>query len=125
MDSMLAVAAGVSFAVAVYLLLSPSLTRVLCGAACLGNAAGLALFALARPVPPGDGARLADPLAVTLIFVAIPLAIAMLGVLAALARRAQEAGEDGCDDDGGQARQRSGAGTTGQRHRGTGRAGTP
>ncbi len=64
MEPVFAIVVGLFFAVAVYLILSKFIIRVLLGVAILGNAVNLLLFTsgrLTREVPPVIGAGLSVP----------------------------------------------------------------
>lgn len=98
MDQTLAILAGLFLAVAVYLLLSRSLIRMLLGLVLLGNAINLVILVggrLTRIVPPialgnadAPAAGAANPLPQALILTAIVIGFAMFSFLLVLAWRA-------------------------------------
>ena len=98
MDHALALLAGLFIAVAIYLLLSRSLIRMLLGLVLLGNGINLMILAggrLSRIVPPivlGDAvapaADAANPLPQALILTAIVIGFAMFSFLLVLSWRA-------------------------------------
>jgi multicomponent Na+:H+ antiporter subunit C len=98
MEPIFAVLVGIFFAVAVYLLLSKFIVRVLLGVAILGNAVNLAIFAsgrILRDVPPVIGAGLdvsivptANPLPQALILTAIVISFSFFSFLLVLSWRA-------------------------------------
>ena len=104
-----AILIGVFFAVAVYLLLSKSVIRMLLGITVLGNAVNLLIFTagrLTRDVPPivtdEEASRLiepfANPLPQALILTAIVIGFAMFAFLLVLGYRAyQELDADNTD----------------------------
>ena len=100
MDYAVASLAGVLFTVAVFLMLSRSLIRMLLGLSLLGNAVNLVIFVSGRltrivpPVAPGQTdaplAGAANPLPQALILTAIVIGFAMFAFLLVLAYRAFE-----------------------------------
>ena len=98
METALTFVVGLFFAVAVFLLLSQALVRVLLGVVVLGNGVNLLIFVagrLTRDVPPiiSEGADsfaapYANPLPQALILTAIVIGFAMFGFLLVLAWRA-------------------------------------
>jgi multicomponent Na+:H+ antiporter subunit C len=100
MDQAIAVLAGLFLAVAIYLLLSRSLIRMLLGMVLLGNGINLTILVggrLSRIVPPivlGDAvapaAEAANPLPQALILTAIVIGFAMFSFLLVLAWRAYQ-----------------------------------
>ena len=107
-ETVYAVLIGVFFAVAVYLILSKSVIRMLLGISILGNAVNLLIFTagrLTREVPPivtGDATQLtqpfANPLPQALILTAIVIGFAMFTFLLVLGYRAyQELDADNTD----------------------------
>jgi multicomponent Na+:H+ antiporter subunit C len=108
MELALAVLVGGFFAVAIYLILSKSVIRMLLGIAILGNATNLLIFTagrLTREVPPivpeGETqlvAPFANPLPQALILTAIVIGFALLTFLLVLGYRAyQELDADDTD----------------------------
>jgi len=100
MDFAVAALAGVFITVAVYLLLSRAMIRMLLGVVILGNAVNLVIFAAGRLtrevppiVPPGlevpEGA-IANPLPQALILTAIVIGFAMFSYLLVLSYRAYQ-----------------------------------
>lgn len=95
-----AILIGVFFAVAIYLILSKAVIRMLLGIAILGNAVNLLIFTagrLTREVPPivtGDAEQLvqpfANPLPQALILTAIVIGFAMFTFLLVLGYRAYQ-----------------------------------
>ena len=106
-ETVFAVLIGVFFAVAVYLLLSKAVIRMLLGISILGNAVNLLIFTagrLTREVPPivTSGTELvapyANPLPQALILTAIVIGFAMFTFLLVLGYRAyQELDADNTD----------------------------
>jgi len=108
-ETVYAVLVGVFFAVAIYLLLSKSVIRMLLGITVLGNAVNLLIFTagrLTRDVPPivtdEEASRLiepfANPLPQALILTAIVIGFAMFAFLLVLGYRAyQELDADNTD----------------------------
>ncbi len=108
-ETTFAILIGVFFAVAVYLLLSKSVIRMLLGITVLGNAVNLLIFTagrLTRDVPPivtdEEASRLiepfANPLPQALILTAIVIGFAMFAFLLVLGYRAyQELDADNTD----------------------------
>ncbi|WP_377295312.1 Na+/H+ antiporter subunit C [Rhizobium sp. SG2393] len=98
MEPVFAIVVGLFFAVAVYLILSKFIIRVLLGVAILGNAVNLLLFTsgrLTREVPPVIGAGLsvpdaatANPLPQALILTAIVISFSFFAFLLVLSWRA-------------------------------------
>lgn len=108
MEVALAVLVGVFFTVAIYLILSKSVIRMLLGVAILGNATNLLIFTagrLTREVPPividGEAqliAPYANPLPQALILTAIVIGFALFTFLLVLGYRAyQELDADNTD----------------------------
>lgn len=101
MEPVLAVLVGLFVAVAVYLMLSRALIRVLIGMVVLGNGINLLIFTAGRLtsaeppiVPAGQKAPLgyfANPLPQALILTAIVIGFAMFAYFAVLALRAYQA----------------------------------
>lgn len=109
MESGLSVLIGVFFAVAVYLMLSKQLVRMLLGIAILGNAVNLLIFTsgrLTREVPPVIPPELylpaeatANPLPQALVLTAIVISFSFFAFLLVLAFRAyQELGTDDANE---------------------------
>ena len=109
METALAVLVGIFFMVAVYLLLSKHLIRVLLGAAVLSNAVNLMIFTagrLTREVPPfipsdlyAPEEAVANPLPQALVLTAIVIAFSIFAFLLVLAYRAfQEVETDNSDE---------------------------
>lgn len=105
MEATVSVLIGLFFAVAVYLLMSRQLVRILLGIAILGNAVNLLIFTsgrLLREVPPiipealqVPAETIANPLPQALILTAIVISFSFLAFLLVLAFRAyQELGTD-------------------------------
>ncbi|KQV37337.1 cation:proton antiporter [Rhizobium sp. Root73] len=98
MEPVFAVLTGIFLAVAVYLLLSKFIIRILLGVAILGNAVNLLLFTsgrILREVPPVIGAGLdvpagvtANPLPQALILTAIVISFSFFAFLLVLSWRA-------------------------------------
>jgi len=98
MEPVLAVLTGIFLAVAVYLLLSKYIIRMLLGVAILGNAVNLLIFTsgrIMREVPPVIGAGLdvpggatANPLPQALILTAIVISFSFFAFLLVLSWRA-------------------------------------
>ena len=108
MEPVFAVLTGLLFAVAVYLMLSKFIIRVLLGVAILGNAVNLLIFIngrLLREVPPVLASGLevpagpvANPLPQALILTAIVISFSFFAFLLVLSWRAYEAlGTDNTD----------------------------
>lgn len=108
MVALLAVAIGVLFAAAIYLLLRRSVVKLALGLSLLGNAANLLIFVSAGltrgspPLVPVGGERPpephADPLPQAMILTAIVIGFAVLAFTLALLHRAyQETGSDDLD----------------------------
>lgn len=108
MEQALAVLIGMFFAVAVYLILSKAIIRMLLGIVILGNAVNLLIFTagrLTREVPPivPDGVsqiegNFANPLPQALILTAIVIGFALFSFLLVLGYRAyQELDADDTD----------------------------
>lgn len=105
METGVAILIGLFFAVAVYLMLSRHLVRILLGIAILGNAVNMLIFTngrLTREVPPlipshlytPEGA-IANPLPQALVLTAIVISFSFFAFLLVLAFRAyQELGTD-------------------------------
>lgn len=109
METALALVVGVFFTVAIYLMLSRSVIRLLLGAAVLGNGVNLLIFTagrIAREVPPivpvGQMKPLvetANPLPQALILTAIVISFSFFAFLLVMAYRAyQELGTDNADE---------------------------
>lgn len=109
MEVAFSVFVGIFFAVAVYLLLSRHIIRILLGAAILGNAVNLLIFTsgrLAREVPPiiPEGAEVsvaatANPLLQALVLTAIVISFSFFAFLLVLTYRAyQELGTDDTEE---------------------------
>ncbi|MTH97293.1 Na+/H+ antiporter subunit C [Roseibium sp. RKSG952] len=106
METGLAVLIGLFFAVAVYLMLSKQLVRMLLGIVILGNAVNMLIFTsgrLTREVPPVIPADLyvpaeatANPLPQALVLTAIVISFSFFAFLLVLAFRAYQ--ETGTDD---------------------------
>ncbi|WP_275789614.1 Na+/H+ antiporter subunit C [Pararhizobium gei] len=98
MEPVFALLTGIFFTVAIYLLLSKMIIRMLLGVAILGNAVNLLLFTsgrILREVPPVIGAGLdvpagpvANPLPQALILTAIVISFAFFAFLLVLSWRA-------------------------------------
>lgn len=108
MEYVLAVLVGVFFTVAVYLLLSKAVIRMLLGVAILGNGVNLLIFTAGRltrevpPIVPDHMAQLqepfANPLPQALILTAIVIGFALFTFLLVLGYRAyQELDADNTD----------------------------
>lgn len=109
MESGLSILIGLFFAIAVYLMLSKQLVRMLLGIAILGNAVNLLIFTsgrLTREVPPVIPPELylpaeatANPLPQALVLTAIVISFSFFAFLLVLAFRAyQELGTDGVNE---------------------------
>lgn len=109
MENLFAVLIGLFFAVALYLMLSRQIVRILIGVAILGNAVNLLLFTAGRlvaevpPVIPVEAAVpteiTANPLPQALILTAIVISFSFFTFLLVLAYRAyQELGTDAVDE---------------------------
>ncbi|MHC5654311.1 Na+/H+ antiporter subunit C [Stappia sp.] len=105
MEAALSILIGLFFTVAVYLLMSRQLVRVLLGIAILGNAVNLLIFTAGRllrevpPIIPGDqmvpAETIANPLPQALILTAIVISFSFFAFLLVLSFRAyQELGTD-------------------------------
>jgi multicomponent Na+:H+ antiporter subunit C len=96
METALALAVGMFFAAAIYLILSKRLVRVLLGISILSNGVNLLLFTAGRltmAVPPilsegGTAATAANPLPQALILTAIVISFSMFAFLLVLTLRA-------------------------------------
>lgn len=100
---------GIFFAVAVYLLLSKHIIRILLGAAILGNAVNLLIFTAGRltrevpPIIPADATvplvQTANPLPQALVLTAIVISFSIFAFLLVLTYRAyQELGTDDTEE---------------------------
>jgi multicomponent Na+:H+ antiporter subunit C len=100
---------GIFFAVAVYLLLSKHIIRILLGAAILGNAVNLLIFTAGRltrevpPIIPPDSpvplVQTANPLPQALVLTAIVISFSFFAFLLVLTYRAyQELGTDDTEE---------------------------
>ena len=100
---------GIFFTVAVYLLLSKHIIRILLGAAILGNAVNLLIFTAGRltrevpPIIPGDlpvpAEMTANPLPQALVLTAIVISFSFFAFLLVLTYRAyQELGTDDTEE---------------------------
>ena len=109
MTVLLAIAAGVLFAAAVYLMLRRSVLKLALGLSLLANAANLVIFVAAgitRGQPPlvAEGATApppgaADPLPQAMVLTAIVISFAVLAFTLTLMHRVyQEGGSDDVDD---------------------------
>jgi len=108
MEPVLALAVGVFFTVAIYLLLSRQIIRIMMGVAILGNAVNLLIFTagrLTREIPPivpdhlyVPEEAIANPLPQALILTAIVIAFSFFAFLLVLSYRAYQ--ELGTDDTG-------------------------
>jgi len=109
METALSVLIGVFFTVAIYLMLSKQLIRILLGVAILGNAVNMLIFTagrLTREVPPIIGpddavpaAATANPLPQALILTAIVISFSFFAYLLVLSYRTyQEMGTDDTDE---------------------------
>ncbi len=105
METAFSVFVGIVFAVAVYLLLSNHIIRILLGAAILGNAVNLLIFTAGRltlevpPIIPDElkvpAEATANPLPQALVLTAIVISFSFFAFLLVLAYRAyQELGTD-------------------------------
>ncbi|CBV43395.1 Na+/H+ antiporter subunit C [Halomonas elongata] len=100
MESLMAVAIGVLFAAAIYMMLRRSIVKLVIGLMLLSNAANLLIFSMAgmvRGVPPliPEGlstppGAVADPLPQALVLTAIVIAFGVLSFAVVLVRRAWE-----------------------------------
>jgi multicomponent Na+:H+ antiporter subunit C len=108
MEVALAVLVGIFFAVAIYLILSKAIIRMLLGIAILGNAANLLIFTAGRltrevpPIVPNELSQIdgpfANPLPQALILTAIVIGFALFTFLLVLGYRAyQELDADDTD----------------------------
>jgi multicomponent Na+:H+ antiporter subunit C len=101
MEGFMSVIVGIFFAVAIYLMLSQHIIRILIGVSILGNAVNLLLFItgrVTREVPPiiGKGgevltAQAANPLPQALILTAIVISFSFFAFLLVLAYRTYQA----------------------------------
>lgn len=109
MEGFMSVIVGTFFTVAIYLILSKHIIRILLGIAILGNAVNLLLFItgrITREVPPiiGDGQEVlktgaANPLPQALILTAIVISFSFFAFLLVLAYRTyQELETDDTDE---------------------------
>lgn len=109
MEAWMSVTVGALFSVAIYLMLSKHIIRILIGAAILGNAVNLLIFTngrLTREVPPIIGANedvlsamSANPLPQALVLTAIVISFSFFAFLLVLGFRAyQELGSDNTDE---------------------------
>ncbi|MBO6538917.1 MAG: Na+/H+ antiporter subunit C [Rhizobiaceae bacterium] len=109
METAFSALVGIFFAVAVYLLLSKHIIRILLGAAILSNAVNLLIFTagrLTREVPPIIPAHLympdeatANPLPQALVLTAIVISFSLFAFLLVLTYRAyQELGTDDTEE---------------------------
>lgn len=109
MEPIVVILIGLFFAVAVYLMLSRQIVRMLLGVAILGNAVNLLIFTngrLTREVPPLIPSHLytpeiatANPLPQALVLTAIVISFSFFAFLLVLAFRAyQELGTDEIDE---------------------------
>lgn len=106
METALAVLVGLFFSVAIYLMLSKHIIRVLLGIVIFGNGVNMTIFTAGRimrevpPIIPGDVDRIveavANPLPQALILTAIVISFSFFAFLLVLAYRAYE--ELGTDD---------------------------
>jgi len=101
MNTLMAIAVGVLYAAAIYLILRRSIVKLVIGLVLLSNAANLLIFTsagLTRYAPPliPEGARslpidqVADPLAQALILTAIVIGFGVLAFAVVLIHRAYE-----------------------------------
>ncbi len=100
MEPVLSIVVGLLFAIALYLLMSRSLVRIVLGVAVLGNAANLLIFTAGRltreipPLVPADAKvpteAIANPLPQALILTAIVISFALFAFVLVLAYRAYE-----------------------------------
>ncbi|WP_265515679.1 Na+/H+ antiporter subunit C [Nitratireductor luteus] len=108
METALSATVGIFFAVAIYLMLSKHIIRILLGVAIFGNAVNLTIFTagrVMREVPPiipealiAPDAATANPLPQALILTAIVISFSFFAFLLVLAFRAyQELGSDDTD----------------------------
>ncbi|MCV0348823.1 Na+/H+ antiporter subunit C [Nitratireductor sp.] len=108
MEAALAFVVSVFFAVAIYLMLSKHIIRILLGVSIFGNAVNLSIFTagrLMREVPPiipealqTPDAAIANPLPQALVLTAIVISFSLFAFLLVLAFRAyQELGTDDTD----------------------------
>jgi multicomponent Na+:H+ antiporter subunit C len=109
METAFSVLVGIFFAVAVYLLLSRHIIRILLGAAILGNAVNLLIFTAGRltrevpPIIPKDlpvpAEAIANPLPQALVLTAIVISFSFFAFLLVLTYRAyQELGTDDTEE---------------------------
>ncbi|WP_309084109.1 Na+/H+ antiporter subunit C [Chelativorans sp.] len=108
MEAILAVVVGIFFAVAIYLMLSRHIIRILLGITIFGNAVNLTIFTMGRvvrevpPIIPVDldvpAGVTANPLPQALILTAIVISFSFFAFLLVLAFRTyQELGTDDTD----------------------------
>lgn len=108
MEAALAFVVSVFFAVAIYLMLSKHIIRILLGVSIFGNAVNLSIFTagrLMREVPPiipealqTPDSTIANPLPQALVLTAIVISFSLFAFLLVLAFRAyQELGTDDTD----------------------------
>ena len=108
MEAALAFVVSVFFAVAIYLMLSKHIIRILLGVSIFGNAVNLSIFTagrLMREVPPiipealqTPDSAIANPLPQALVLTAIVISFSLFAFLLVLAFRAyQELGTDDTD----------------------------
>ncbi|MDN3524257.1 Na+/H+ antiporter subunit C [Halomonas sabkhae] len=100
MEAVLAVAIGVLFATAIYMMLRRSIVKLVIGLMLLSNAANLLIFTMAgltRGAPPlvpegmsAPAGPVADPLPQALVLTAIVIAFGVLSFAVVLVRRAWE-----------------------------------
>jgi multicomponent Na+:H+ antiporter subunit C len=109
MEAALAVTVGVFFTVAIYLMLSKHIIRILLGVVILSNAVNLLIFTAGRVlrevppiIPPGFDApqgAVANPLPQALILTAIVISFSIFAFLLVLSYRAyQQLGTDDADE---------------------------
>lgn len=97
MELIMALAVGILFAVAVYLLLSRSLLRIILGTALLSHGIHLLLMTMARlnrgsaPIITDDTEKYTDPLPQALILTSIVISFGVTAFLFVLAYRAYQA----------------------------------
>ncbi|GED21328.1 Na+/H+ antiporter subunit C [Halomonas halmophila] len=100
MEAVLAIAIGVLFAAAIYMMLRRSIVKLVIGLMLLSNAANLLIFTMAgltRGAPPlvpegmsAPAGPVADPLPQALVLTAIVIAFGVLSFAVVLVRRAWE-----------------------------------
>ena len=109
METAMAFLTGLFYAVAIYLMLSRHIIRILLGVALLGNGINLTIFSMGRitrevpPIIPGDkyavGLEAANALPQALVLTAIVISFSFFAFLLVLTFRAyQELGTDDTDD---------------------------